>query len=131
MTVAIIGGLDRLRQHYVKLAEEEDLDIKVFNRYSPGLRNKIAQTDGVILFTNLISHKAAQQVRKLARDNKINLICSHKCSVSTARDCIVKLKNNNQCSRLHGIKSSSGCGSCPCNGCQGNCGCKEGSNWNN
>lgn len=92
MTVAIIGGLDKLNQHYTKLAREENLDIRVFNRYSQDLCKRIDQTDGVILFTNLISHKAARHVYKLARDDRINLVCCHKCSISAVRDCISKLK---------------------------------------
>jgi hypothetical protein len=31
----------------------------------------------------------------LARENKINLICSHNCSVSSVRDCIAELKKSN------------------------------------
>lgn len=124
MTVAIIGGLNRLNEQYARLAKEENLDLRVFNRLTPSLQKRIEQMDGVILFTNLISHKAARHVYKLARDNKINLICCHKCSVSAVRSCVAELKNK-QYSHKHGYKSDRGCGTCPCNGCQGNCGCER------
>jgi len=125
MTVAIIGGLDRLNQHYSKLAEEENLDIKVFPRYSAGLCKKISQADGVILFTNLISHKAARHVYKLARENKINLVCSHNCSVSSVKECIAEIKKGDhdgcQCNAEHGC----GCGGGSNHGCSGGCKCKK------
>jgi len=125
MTVAIIGGLDRLNQHYPKLAEEENLDIKVFPRYSSGLCKKIAQADGVILFTNLISHKAARHVYRLARENKINLICSHNCSISTVKDCIAEIKKGDhadcRCHTGHGC----GCGGDSTQGCSGGCTCTK------
>jgi len=114
-----------LNQHYPKLAEEENLHIKVFPRYSVGLCKKIAETDGVILFTNLISHKAARHVYKLARENKINLICSHNCSVSSVRDCIAELKKSNRAACRCRAEQGCGCGGGSTHGCAGGCGCQE------
>lgn len=127
MTVAIIGGLNRLNEQYEKLAREENLDLRVFNRLTPSLQKRIEQTDGVILFTNLISHKAARHVYKLARNNKINLVCCHKCSVSAVKSCITRLKNK-QYDHQPGIKLDDRCETCPCDGCQGcqgGCDCKQ------
>lgn len=121
MTVAIVGGLNRLNEQYAKLAKEENLDLRVFNCYSPSLSKRIVQSDGVILFTNLISHKAARHVYKLARDNKINLICRHNCSISAVQSCIAELKNSdNACRCDSGCGSACGGGSCG----NGSGGCK-------
>lgn len=94
MTIAIISGLDKLNRHYTELAKTEDLQLRVFSRYTPNLLKRISQTDGVIMFTGLMSHKSAQQVYKLARDDKINLVCCHKCSLSAMKDCISELKKD-------------------------------------
>ncbi len=46
MTVTLVGGLDRLAPHYAELADEhDDLTIRVFSRYKPGLGTRIASAD--------------------------------------------------------------------------------------
>jgi len=111
MTVAIVGGLDRLAPHYAALAKEhEGLEIRVFSRYKPALQKRIATADGVVLCTDLISHRAAREVYRLARADGIALACSHRSSVSAVRQAIETLTR--------------GCGcEIPCPGCKGDCGC--------
>lgn len=92
MTIAIIGGLDRLKGEYTKLADEhEDMDIRVFSQSKPKLGSRLADVDGVVLFTNLVSHNAAKQVYRMARANKIELVCSHSGGISAARSCVTAL----------------------------------------
>ncbi len=111
MTVALVGGLDRLARHYTALADgHENLTIKVYPRYKPGLADRIASADGVVLCTDCISHKAAREVYRLARANDVDLVCSHRSSVSAVRASIVALTG------------SCGC-AVPCEGCSGGCGC--------
>lgn len=114
MTVAIVGGLDRLAPHYTALEKEhEGLEIRVFSRYKPALQKRIASADGVVLCTDLISHGAAREVYRLAREDGIALACSHRSSVSAVRQAVESLAR--------------GCGcETPCQGCSGGCGCSGG-----
>lgn len=89
MTIAIIGGMDRLKGHYMDLADDhDDVSIRVFSQFKPKFGARIADVDGVVLFTNLVSHQAAREVYRLARKNKIELVCSHSSGVSAAKECV-------------------------------------------
>lgn len=93
MTVAIVGGLGRLTGHYTRLADEyDDLEIKVFNEFKHGLADRLAGTDGVILFTNVVSHNAAREVYRMARERGKQIVCSHSAGVSSARECLRRLE---------------------------------------
>lgn len=111
MTVALIGGLDRLSSHYTALADEhDDMTIKVFSRFKPGFSSRIASADGVVLCTDLVSHKAAREVYRLARENDVELVCTHRSSVSAVRKSVAALAGSCGCEN-------------PCPGCSGGCSC--------
>lgn len=89
MTVAVVGGLDRLERHYTALAKEhDDLKIKVYSQLKPKMAEKIASADGVVLFTNVVSHNAAREVYRLARDKGLAVVACHRASVSAMRECV-------------------------------------------
>lgn len=94
MTVAMVGGLDRLKDRYESAARAEGISLKVFSKPRANLVSRISGVDGVIMFTNLISHQAAQQVYKLARSGEVCLICSHNSSLSAAQRCFRQLKGD-------------------------------------
>ena len=111
MTVALVGGLDRLAPHYTDLANEHDeLTIKVYSRFQPKLAARLASADGVVLCTDIVSHKAAREVYRLAREHDLELVCSHRSSVSAVRRSVDELVRTCGCEK-------------PCPGCSGSCGC--------
>lgn len=89
MTVALIGGLDRLKNQYESLAEEHGIELRVYSKPKADLQGRISQVDAVVLFTNLVSHQSAREVRKLARSGNVSLICSHNSSLAAARRCFL------------------------------------------
>ncbi len=92
MTVAVVGGLDRLERHYTALAKEhDDLKIKVYSQLKPKMTEKIASADGVVLVTNVVSHNAAREVYRLARDKGLAVIPCHRASISAMRECVATL----------------------------------------
>lgn len=112
MTVALIGGLDRLAPHYTALEKDHgDLTIKLFTRFKPGLSDRIASVDGVVLCTDLVSHQSAREVYRLARDHDLKVVCTHRSSVSAVRKSV------------EALAKSCGC-EAPCPGCSGGCGCE-------
>lgn len=89
MTVAVVGGLDRLERHYTALAKEHaGLKIKVYSQLRPKMADKIASADGVVLITNLVSHNAAREVYRLARDKGLAVVPCHRASVTAMRECV-------------------------------------------
>ena len=89
MTVAVVGGLDRLERHYTALAKEHaGLKIKVYSQLKPRMSEKIASADGVVLVTNVVSHNAAREVYRLARDKGLSIVPCHRASVSAMRECV-------------------------------------------
>ena len=89
----MIGGLKRLETHYRQEARKNDIDLRVLNQHSSCLKCKLAKADAVILFTNAVSHQAAKEVYKLAREKDVCLIRSHRSSVSAARLCFGQLRD--------------------------------------
>jgi hypothetical protein len=74
MTVALVGGIDRLASHYTAIAESHDeLEIRIFNQYTPSLAKRLSSVDGIVLCTDVVSHRAAREVYRLARDNRLTL----------------------------------------------------------
>ncbi len=101
MTVAVVGGLDRLSSHYAALAHEhEGLEIRVFNSLKRGVGNKLDRADGVILVTNLISHTTAREVYKLARQKGVPVVPCHRCGVTAVRDCLSQLSCSRESERM-------------------------------
>jgi hypothetical protein len=88
MCIALVGGMDRLRAHYVGEAEKSGVELKVFNVFEPKMAAKIRSADAVLLFTNKVSHKARREVVAAARSAGIPVHCIHSCGLCTLRDCL-------------------------------------------
>jgi hypothetical protein len=64
MCIALIGGMDRLEQHYRKAAEKFGIELKVFNASAAGMASTVKNADAVVIFTNKVSHRARKEVLK-------------------------------------------------------------------
>lgn len=58
MCVALIGGMERLEGHYVREAEKLGVSLRVFNCSGARMKPKVENADGVVVFTNNVSHCA-------------------------------------------------------------------------
>ena len=87
MCVAVIGGMDRLEQHYRKEAENFGIELKVFNTSATGIASKVKTADVVVIFTNKVSHRARKDAMNAARARNIPVYQYHSCGVCTLRDC--------------------------------------------
>ena len=56
MSIAIIGGNDRMAGRYRQLCEQRNCKAKVFTQLQ-GIRSQIGRPDLVVVFTNTVSHK--------------------------------------------------------------------------
>jgi len=93
MTVALIGGMDRLERHYRQEADKLGIELKVFNRPTAEISSKIGSADVLIIFTNKVSHRARREVMSMARSRSIPVFQCHSCGVCRLRDCFKCLKN--------------------------------------
>ena len=94
MSIALIGGIDRLERHYISEAEKLGIDLKVFNKPEAGITSKIKNVDAVVIFTGKVSHRAKNDVMNVVKSNNIPVLMYHSCGICTLRDCFSCLKNN-------------------------------------
>jgi ABC-type uncharacterized transport system substrate-binding protein len=96
MSITLIGGMERLEQHYKKEAEKFGIDLKVFNTSVNGIVSKVKATDAVVIFTNKVSHRARKEVMDAARSRNIPIYQYHSCGVCTLRDCFHCMFNSSK-----------------------------------
>ncbi len=116
MSVIIVGGLDRLERHYERVASKMGYKARIFDSFKPNLCNTLKNSQGVVMFTNLISHPAAKMVISTAKENRVPVVRSHKCGTSALEKCLFELKMNGRHSGCEG-RCGGGCGD-GCKGCR-------------
>lgn len=99
MSVALIGGMDRLKRHYIWEAERLGIDLRVFNRPEAMMHPRIKGVDAVVVFTNKVSHRAKKEAVRIAKGNRIPILMSHSCGICALRDCLNCLKDGMRCRR--------------------------------
>jgi hypothetical protein len=92
MCVALIGGMDRLKRHYINEAKRAGVELKVFNRPQALLSSRIRHADAVVIFTNKVSHRARKEAQSVMREQGVPVLMVHACGVCTLRDCLKCLK---------------------------------------
>jgi hypothetical protein len=92
MCVALIGGMDRLKRHYINVAEEFGIALKVFTKSEVDLEAKIKNIDALIIFTNKVSHRAKKEVMSIAKARNIPVLMCHSCGICTLRKCLTCIK---------------------------------------
>lgn len=88
MCIAVIGGVRRLEQHYLREAERMGVDLRLFNEPGAEVVDKLHHADAMIIFTNMVSHKARRLAQKAAKIYGIPVFMHHACGVCTLRECL-------------------------------------------
>ena len=88
MSVAIVGGLDRLKRLYEKKCVDMGYQGKVFSQRVPNLANRMLGVDGIIIFTGTVAHPMVEEATRIARIWNIPLERSHSSSVSALKRCL-------------------------------------------
>ncbi|MHB8170498.1 MAG: DUF2325 domain-containing protein [Thermincolia bacterium] len=83
MTLALVGGMDRLEKEYRRIAEEHKCQLKVIPKVCPKYIAKIQGVDCIIMCTNMVSHKIAKSIVKEAKGAAIPLVRNHSSGLST------------------------------------------------
>ncbi len=84
MSIAIIGGNERMERRYKDLCAEHNCNAKIFTK-PKGIKNKIGKPDMVILFTNTVSHKMIEQTLSSIGSEEAKVVRSHSSSVSSLK----------------------------------------------
>ncbi len=92
MCAALIGGMDRLKRHYIAEAEKFGIELKVFNGPEADIASKVRNVDALVIFTNKVSHRAKKEVMNIAKSRNIKVFMCHSCGVCTLRNCFNVLK---------------------------------------
>ncbi len=91
MSVAIIGGLDRLKRNYEKIGLNMGLNVKCFFQRIPDIRKRLNGVKGIVIFTGTTSHPLVIEVLQAARQFNIPVERSHSSGVSSLKRCLGEL----------------------------------------
>lgn len=92
MSVALVGGMDRLAKHYQGEAKKHGIKLSIYSQAHSGMQAKIKNCDAVVVFTNKVSHSARNAAIAEAKKREIPIYQFHSCGLCTLRDCFDGLK---------------------------------------
>ena len=88
MCAALVGGMDRLKDHYQRTAREQGVKLKVFTGKEKNIKTMIGNPDVIIILTDKCSHKARIEAMQRARSGGIPVVRMHSCGVSSFKQCL-------------------------------------------
>ncbi len=88
MSVAILGGLDRLRRSYEKKGNDLGYRVKVYSRKVPNLADRLSGMDRIVIFTGTVAHPMVAEAVRAAKKYRIPLGRIHRNSVSAMVRCL-------------------------------------------
>ncbi len=80
MSVAIIGGLDRLKNVYKSQGSGMGFKVKHFSQRVPGMGKRLSGVDAIVVFTGTVAHDMATEAARAARQFNIPIRWSHSSS---------------------------------------------------
>ena len=92
MSVAILGGMDRLKSHYIKQGRDLGFsNVKVFSRKFPNMVKRLKSYGGIVICTKNVAHTMVEGTVRMAQTNGIPIARSHSNSVSALKECMKKM----------------------------------------
>lgn len=88
MSIALIGGMDRLKRYYRQEAVRTGIELRVFSQSENNIAAKLKRFDALVIFTNKVSHRVRNEAMAAAKLNGIPVFQYHSCGVCTLRDCL-------------------------------------------
>ena len=77
MSVAIIGGLDRLKNVYKIQGSGMGYKVKMFGQRVPSLGKRISGVDAIVVFTGNVAHDMVVEASRIAKQFNIPIRWSH------------------------------------------------------
>ncbi|MEG0918857.1 MAG: DUF2325 domain-containing protein [Anaerovoracaceae bacterium] len=85
MSIAIVGGNDRMARRYKELCKDYKCKAKVFTQ-PQGIKKQIGCPDLVIFFTSTVSHKMINIATAALPGKKPQIVHCHSSSMAALRD---------------------------------------------
>jgi len=79
LNIALIGGMERMMKCYRDEANKHSVNLLVFNTYEVDIATRIRSFDGVVIFTNKVSHPAQNTAMQVAKSRNILLVRCCRC----------------------------------------------------
>ena len=92
MSIAIIGGMDRLKRSYEQLAQDLGFKVKFFGRKVPAMGKRLARVNGIVVFTGMVAHHMVAEANRAARLNGIPVIHIPTSSTAGLKKCLAEFQ---------------------------------------
>ena len=94
MSVAILGGLDRLKPHYLKQGRSLGFNnVKVFSKKFPDMVKRLSKFERIVICTGNVAHSMVEGTVRMAQLNGIQVDRTHSSSVSAMKKCLEQISN--------------------------------------
>ena len=92
VSVAILGGLDRLKPYYLKQGRNLGFDnMKVFSKKFPDMVKRLSKFERIVICTGNVAHTMVEGIVRMAQINGIQIGRTHSSSVSAMKKCFEKM----------------------------------------
>ena len=91
MSIAIIGGLDRLRRSYEKECRNRGFDASVFSQRIPNMARRMNGVHRILIFTGTVAHPMVTEAVRVAKVQNIPVDRCHSSSISALKRCLNSL----------------------------------------
>lgn len=91
MSIAIVGGLERLKRAYENTGTEMGFDIKFYGQRVPNMSQRISGVDGIVIFTGTVAHQMVVEAVRVAKQCRIPIGRSHSSGISGLQRCLLAL----------------------------------------
>ena len=94
MSIAILGGLDRLKPHYLKHGRNLGFNnVKVFSKKFPDMVKRLSKFEKIVICTGNVAHSMVEGTVRMAQINGIQIGRTHSSSVSAMKKCFEQITN--------------------------------------
>lgn len=94
MSIVLVGGHDRMHDIYRQICYKYGHKLKVFIKMPANFNKLIGNPDGLLLFTNTVSHKMVSIAVKEAKKKNIPIVRCHNSSAFSLEQSIKMLEQN-------------------------------------
>tara|TARA_B100001123_G_C15164517_1_gene968841 strand:+ start:563 stop:841 length:279 start_codon:yes stop_codon:yes gene_type:complete len=91
MSVAIIGGLDRLKRSYERECQNRGFDARVFSQRIPNMARRMDGVNRILIFTGTVAHPMVTEAVRVAKEKNIPVDRCHSSSISALKRCLNSL----------------------------------------
>lgn len=91
MSIVLLGGHDRMKGDYEKMAKQLGHKVKVFTQMKPKIEKNIGNPDCIIMFTDVICHKIVNAGIRISKSKNIPLIRCHNSSMNSFMSSVEQL----------------------------------------